>query len=364
MVEGRIETRDVTLAAIGLLALGAVAFAGFVVSGVYNVSASRQHLDATTWILDVVRRQSVGVHSLGIDPPPLDDEGLVRLGAAHFEAGCAACHGAPGRPAAALAQAMLPTPPALSDTIEDWETRELFWIVHNGQKYTGMPAWIATAREDEVWAVVAFLDRLRGMEAAEYAALSGLEDVSDPLFGGHEADGAALLDNCSRCHGADGAAPVAGPVPVLRGQDPAYLARSLIEYREGLRSSGIMQLVATPLTDAEIAFLAAHYGEGDGPPPAVATTASLPRGGEIARSGVPERDVPACLGCHGADERRPGFPDLFGQPQGYLHQQLLLFREGVRNQTPHGALMTPVATRMSDADIAAVSAYFAAGTAP
>jgi hypothetical protein len=36
-----------------------VAGALFVLSGLYNVSASREHLDVTTWLLDLVRRQSI-----------------------------------------------------------------------------------------------------------------------------------------------------------------------------------------------------------------------------------------------------------------------------------------------------------------
>src|SRR5690606_15256326 len=89
----------------------------------------------------------------------------------HFDAGCAPCHGAPGEPATAFAPDMLPEPPPLVGAARDWSAAELFWIVRNGQKYTGMPAWIAHEREDEVWPVVAFLRQLQGMDREAYGAL-------------------------------------------------------------------------------------------------------------------------------------------------------------------------------------------------
>src|SRR5688572_16771458 len=97
-MRGKIEHRDVMDAAIGMAIMLVIGVALFVASGIYNVSAARPHFDPTEWFLDVLRRQSVRLHSLGIDVPRLDDEGMIRLGAAHFESGCAGCHGAPGRP--------------------------------------------------------------------------------------------------------------------------------------------------------------------------------------------------------------------------------------------------------------------------
>ena len=64
------------------------------------------------------------------------------------------------------AREMLPPPPDLSKAAPQWKERELFWIVKNGLKYTGMPAWPSRQRDDEVWAVVAFLRRLPDLDRA------------------------------------------------------------------------------------------------------------------------------------------------------------------------------------------------------
>ena len=54
---------------------------------------------------------------------------------------------------------MLPAPPDLKDKIAGWSDAELFQIVQHGVRFTGMPAWPAAGREDEAWAMVAFLRR-------------------------------------------------------------------------------------------------------------------------------------------------------------------------------------------------------------
>ena len=123
----------------------------------------------------------------------LDDPGQVALGAVHYADGCAPCHGAPGEPRSPLMLAMTPPPPWLPRVIPTWDTEALFWIVRHGVKYSGMPAWPAQARADEVWAVVAFLRALPDLDAATYRRL-----VVGP--GAGAADGGSRGDSC-RCGG-------------------------------------------------------------------------------------------------------------------------------------------------------------------
>jgi cytochrome c553 len=343
----------------GGVAAGMVLVAGafFVLSGLYNVSASREHLDVTTWLLDLVRRQSIRTQSLDVGDPPPESPGMMRLGAAHYELGCAACHGAPGRPPSALSAAMLPSPPPFASSTLPWSPRQLYWIVRNGQKYTGMPAWIAPDRADEVWPVVSFLTRMPDLDAASYRELAGIADRR-PAFGASR----ERSEVCARCHGAPGEATPIGIVPQLSGQSRTYLERALHDYADGRRPSGYMQNVAAMLDDREMRELAAAYAEAAAPPPAstqAPPAALLRRGEAIARDGLPAKGVPACLACH-VDARNPAFPRVLGLPARYIAQQLRLFREGRRNAPGYGAIMEAVASRLDDGDIAAVGAYLAA----
>ena len=63
---------------------------------------------------------------------------------------------------------------------------------------------------------------------------------------------------CQACHGADGNS-IDPMYPKIAGQYADYLARSLHEYRSGHRKNPIMAGFATPLTDQDIADLAAFY---------------------------------------------------------------------------------------------------------
>src|SRR5687768_14177042 len=148
--------------------------------------------------------------------------------------------------------AMTPTPPELRQRLSRWDSEELFSIVKHGLKFTGMPAWPAQQRDDEVWAMVAFLQQFPALDAAEYLRLTGGEAPGPAeaalmgAFEGSEAARATLRDSCARCHGADGLGRDAA-FPSLAGQPSAYLREALRAYARGERHSGIMQPVAAGL---------------------------------------------------------------------------------------------------------------------
>jgi len=144
--------------AVATFFLAALAFA---LAGLGDIAASQGHWPFVERFLDFGMRRAVKRHASGIEVPKLDDPNMIRLGAAHFHRGCAFCHGAPGIPVNPIAKHMLPPPPELAVTMRPWQPNDLFWIVKNGFKYTGMPGWVAIEREDEIWAVVAFLTRIK-----------------------------------------------------------------------------------------------------------------------------------------------------------------------------------------------------------
>lgn len=344
-----------------LLAAGGLALAW---SGLFNVAASTGHWAVTDWFLHWTMRNSVKTHAMGIEVPPLDDEAMVQRGAGHFAAGCAPCHGAPGADQPAVVREMTPKPPPLAERIEDWEPNHLFWIVRHGVKYTGMPAWPAEGRDDEVWSVVAFLLRLPELDAKGYAELAFGD--APPLAERETLPKArlkTLLDGCISCHGEDGQGRAPGAFPNLPLQTQTYLQATLKAYAGRDRQSGIMQLAASGLDQTDIQALAGHYAEAaPASENAVAGRSNDPPGGHgetIAMKGLPEDRLPACDSCHGGDEARyDAYPALAGLDMGYLETQLELFKAGDRGGTPYSDIMTAIATRMSAEQIADVSAYY------
>lgn len=72
------------------------------------------------------------------------------------------------------------------------------------------------------------------------------------------AAGRTKAQMCATCHGANGLA-VAPNTPHLAGQPEPYLVEQLKAYRSGKRAHEVMAVVAKPLTDADIADLAAWF---------------------------------------------------------------------------------------------------------
>jgi cytochrome c553 len=88
--------------------------------------------------------------------------------------------------------------------------------------------------------------------------------------------------------------------------------------------------------------------------------AAIVRGEAIARFGLPDQRVPACMECHGPDgpKRKPEYPLLAGQPAAYLQLQLGLFRENRRGGAAHAHLMQPITERLTPAQIQDVTLFF------
>ncbi|MGH1370714.1 MAG: c-type cytochrome [Cellvibrionaceae bacterium] len=78
---------------------------------------------------------------------------------------------------------------------------------------------------------------------------------------GDAAAGKARAAVCTSCHGANGKAMIP-TYPNLAGQNAQYLVSAMKAYKSGQRTGGqaaIMAGMAAPLSDADIANLAAYY---------------------------------------------------------------------------------------------------------
>jgi cytochrome c553 len=349
--------------ASAMLIAGLVAVAlAVAATGVYNVAASRGHPPWLHAFLELGMRRSVALHSRGIESPPLTSRDLVRLGAGHYHAGCGHCHGVPGQDGNPVYEQMLPAPPKLEDKVSAWRAEELYWIVRHGLQYAGMPAWSGEGRDDEIWAVVAFLQVLPGLDAAAYRDLAAGNQsrvTVSPAQLAQSGSAALRLTACARCHDTQDAPPTGAYVPKLGGQSERYLAEALRQYRAGSRESGIMEPVAAELDDEEIVEMARHYAAVDSPPVVPVTdSAGLGPGRRLAREGDPAADIPPCDACHAANALA-SYPRLAGLSAEYQIGQLRLWQQGGRAATPAGRTMAAIAGRLSETEIRDVSAHYA-----
>ena len=172
----------ILLAALLVLLIIAVLW---IISGTYNVAAVEPHSDFMNWLLSAVRDRSVVNHSQEIRPPPLQDPALVQAGLREYHAMCFTCHAAPGHEASAIGKGLNPEPPRLEERrTQARSDAELYWIIKNGLRMTGMPAFGPTHDEKTLWSLVAFLRQLPKTDRQGYTAMieaAGLQEKT----GGH-----------------------------------------------------------------------------------------------------------------------------------------------------------------------------------
>ncbi len=167
--------RSVAIAA--LLLAGAL---GFVYSGAFNISAQDRHWGLTRVVFELARDRSIKAHAEGISvPADLGQHDQIIQGLMHYRAHCAVCHGGPGIVPDDMARGMYPAPPDLRQAVLRRTPAQLFWIIKNGVKMSGMPAW-SDHGNVELWPIVAFLTQLPTLDSAAYTRLEAEADLVDP----------------------------------------------------------------------------------------------------------------------------------------------------------------------------------------
>ena len=109
----------------------------------------------------------------------------------------------------------------------------------------------------------------------------------------------------------------------------------------------------------------AEYFAAQNPPPLanppVNASPQLIRDGQrVVTQGVPAKQLPACISCHGADlaGREPGIPGLLGLRADYVSAQLGAWRYGVRTALAPDCMQI-ISSSLTEAEVAAVSTYLA-----
>lgn len=178
--------------------------------------------------------------------------------------------------------------------------------------------------------------------------------------------GMAEWEICALCHSADGVSVMAR-FPKLAGQKASYIERQVKQFRLGERSNdgGQMQAISTEVEWSAVPQIAAYFAGLDTAPTVELTPQAMSgneplaeqfkRGKTLFYGG--DGATPACATCH-ADPRSPA-PWLDGQHRDYLYKQLQDFRSGRRSDSILGK-MPVIAARLSESDMAAVSAFLAA----
>src|SRR3546814_532064 len=158
---------------VATILVGIAVWLTIVYTGAYNVAASDQHFDPVRWTFDTTMRRSVANRAGGVDLPENASDGLIPEGAGHYAASFAHCHSGPGQGPGGGSQGLRPATPHLTEAATEWTDEEIHWIVSNGFKMTGMPAFSEHHSPEEIVAIATFVRALPGLSADDYSRLTG-----------------------------------------------------------------------------------------------------------------------------------------------------------------------------------------------
>lgn len=192
------------------------------------------------------------------------------------------------------------------------------------------------------------------------------QETQEAVQDGDPQAGASKVGACLACHGVNGNST--NPEwPSLAGQNAAYTAEQLTLFKNGERYDPVMSPQAAPLSAQDIADIAAYYAQQT--PAGLEADPSYWKAGEaLYRAGDPERNIPACVACHGPVGRgnpAAGYPALRAQHAVYTIKQLTGYANenryrdasGKVHEAQNSHMMVTIAQRLTPEDIRNLASY-------
>lgn len=130
-------------------------------------TANKQPSQGETNLADAAKDVAIPLEAGKKKNPLPDTDEVVSQGQELFLGSCAQCHAADGRADTSLGRTM--APPAMdltSSHVQHWSDAELFWIIQNGVRLTGMPAWHSSISENDTWKLARFIHHLPHLDAS------------------------------------------------------------------------------------------------------------------------------------------------------------------------------------------------------
>lgn len=168
--------RAVALLSFILVVVLAAAVADVVIHG---TSAREQPTRGEVILARTLRHFAVPMKLRSMRNPLAMNEAALQEGRAHFADHCAQCHGNDGRGQTEMGRNLYPRTPdmTLPDT-QKLSDGELFAIIRNGVRLTGMPGWGGSHTEQDDWKLVLFIRHLPHMTKEEAESMKALNPIS------------------------------------------------------------------------------------------------------------------------------------------------------------------------------------------
>jgi mono/diheme cytochrome c family protein len=162
-----------------LLAVGGAILVWYIMTT--GVSAREQPGYLEEFAARRVRTMAIARRARSLANPVEYSGEIIAAGRAHFADHCAVCHANDGSGDTAMGRGMWPKAPDMRlPATQDLSDGELFWIIDNGIRFTGMPGWGTGTKDGEEasWHLVHFIRRLPKLTPPELEEMKALNPKS------------------------------------------------------------------------------------------------------------------------------------------------------------------------------------------
>ena len=130
---------------------------------------------------------STDKHAAHIDSPLQPTAENLIDGMKLYNMNCAGCHGGLDHKPSPQANSFYPPPPQLVQDPPDDPDWHNYYVIRNGIRYTGMPAWDKVLSEQDLWKVTLFLSHMEKLPAAAQDYWKNAIGVAPPAVeAGHQ----------------------------------------------------------------------------------------------------------------------------------------------------------------------------------
>jgi len=184
---------------------------------------------------------------------------------------------------------------------------------------------------------------------------------------GNADEGSVKSALCQGCHGGTGNSEDA-TFPRLAGQYASYIAKQVNDFQRGVRANNeTMAGMAATVASRQDAFDIGAYFQSQkmvDKPLTEVDQALATKGETIFYNGIPEKNLYACVNCHGERGKGKGpvindFPIIGGQHRDYVIKELTDLRAGTRANDP-SHMMGDIAKKLTDEEIKQLANYLSA----
>ncbi len=193
-------------------------------------------------------------------------------------------------------------------------------------------------------------------------ALTMLAAAAGSAFAQDAAEGQKKAAMCIGCHGIPGyqaSFPEVHKVPMISGQNAKYIVAALNAYKKGDRKHPTMRGIAAPMSDKDMADVAAFYEKHT-----TGAVAALPDTPAVAPSEKVQALLTkgACSSCHGANFSKPidgSYPKIAGQHADYLKVALSAYGRDAATLGRNNAIMAGQVKNFNSAELKLLANYLA-----